>query len=150
MITYRRVLLFTTALALSFSALPAGQTPSVQQTNDAVVKRVAATIAGREQLPANQVFENVDRLKDVSAGTLLAIMDVGYAKALGVACSHCHNESNFASDEKRPKRAAREMQVMHRALNDQLKAMKNLSSDVDDRALNCNACHRGQIIPFRG
>lgn len=147
---YRRVLLFTTTLAIAFSASPAGQATPVQQANDAVVKRIAATIAGREQAPAAQVFESVDRLKDVSAGTLLNIMNIGYAKALGVACSHCHDESNFASDAKRPKRAAREMQVMHRGINDQLKAMTNLSTEVDNRAMNCNACHRGQIIPFRG
>jgi hypothetical protein len=122
----------------------------VQQANDAVVKRIAATIAGRERMPSGQVFDNVDRLKDTSAATLLDIMNIGYAKALGVTCSHCHDERNFASDDKRPKRAAREMQVMHRGINDQLKAMKNLSSEIDERALNCNACHRGQIIPFRG
>jgi hypothetical protein len=70
-----------------------------------------------------------------------------------VACSHCHNESDFGSDEKRPKKAAREMQVLHRSINDQLRGMKNLSSEAGesgDRSLNCNACHRGQIRAFRG
>ena len=146
----RTVLLSTAVLAIAFRASATGQTPSIQQGNDAVVMRVAATIAGRERQPAGQVFENVDRLKDTDAGTLLVIMNIGYAKALGVTCSYCHDENNFASDEKRPKRAAREMQVMHRAINDQLRGMKNLSSEVDDRSINCNACHRGEIKAFHG
>ena len=36
-------------------------------------------------------------------------MNYGYSRALGVSCMHCHVEQDFASDEKRPKRAAREM-----------------------------------------
>ena len=39
-------------------------------------------------------------------------MDVGYSRALGVSCTHCHDDQKFASDEKRPKRAAREMAGM--------------------------------------
>ena len=150
MTIYRTPLLLTAGLAILFRASATGQTSSIQQNNDAVVKRVAATIAGHEREPADEVFKNVDRLKDTDAGTLLVIMNIGYAKALGVACSYCHDEDDFASDDKRPKRAAREMQVMHRAINDQLRGMKNLSSEASDRSINCNACHRGEIRAFRG
>ena len=128
MTIYRTALLLAAGLAIVFRASATGQTSSIQQNNDAVVKRVAATIAGHEREPAGQVFKNVDRLKDTDAGTLLVIMNIGYAKALGVACSYCHDENDFASDVKRPKKASREMQVMHRAINDQLRGMKNLNS----------------------
>jgi hypothetical protein len=39
---------------------------------------------------------------------------------------HCHVETGFSSDEKRPKRAARQMAVMHHSINDQLRKMENL------------------------
>src|SRR5262249_46053575 len=98
-------------------------TPEIQasgppQANDDIVRRIRASIAGHEQEPAGQVFKNVRFLRNTRADTFLTIMSVGYSKALGVACSHCHDENDFASDAKRPKRAAREMQTLHRAFND--------------------------------
>jgi Photosynthetic reaction centre cytochrome C subunit len=75
-------------------------------------------------------------------------MSGGYADALGVACEYCHNVRDFSSDEKRPKRAAREMQIMHKGVNTQLRAMTELASQpADQRAINCTTCHRGRIKP---
>ena len=128
----------------------AAQTSSPQDVNDAFVRRLRADIAGREQEPAGQVFKNVRYLKDTPASTFLAIMNGGYSKALGVTCTYCHMEGDFASDEKRPKRAAREMQAMHRSFNDQLRTMQNLTRDADTRSISCITCHRGEISPFRG
>jgi hypothetical protein len=124
-----------------------GQGPTVQETNDRFVTGFSARIAGHEDEPAEKVFKNVQWLKDVPARAFLGIMDGGYSKALGVTCTHCHVESDFASDEKRPKRAAREMQVMHRDINDQLRRMQHLDLDVDKRLINCATCHRGAIDP---
>jgi hypothetical protein len=73
-------------------------------------------------------------------------MNLGYSRALGVACTHCHVEQDSSSDEKRPKRAAREMAAMHRAINDQLRKMQNLEPNPN-RAINCTTCHRGAIDP---
>src|SRR5215831_13801492 len=106
------------------------QQPSVQQINDAFVRQIAAKIAGHENEPASQVFKNVKYLAATKASTLLIIMNVGYSKALGVRCTHCHNEADFSSDEKRPKQAAREMQVMHRGINEQLGKMEHLTQPV--------------------
>ena len=105
---------------------------------------VLASIAGKEQLPSSQVYQNVTgQLANTPARTLLAIMNVGYARALGVRCTHCHVEGNFASDEKRPKRAAREMQVMHRAINQALANMENIQTPkTENRAINCATCRR--------
>jgi hypothetical protein len=125
-------------------------TSSTQSTNDETVRRIRASIAGREQEPAGQVFKNVRFLSNTRAGTFLTIMNAGYSTALGVACSHCHDETDFASDAKRPKRAAREMQTLHRAFNDGLKEMKEADSPSGDRAISCITCHRGAVKPFRG
>ena len=88
------------------------------------------------------------RGRRVGAARLLRIMNMGYSRALGVTCVHCHTETDFASDDKRPKRAAREMAVMHRAINEQLKEMKNLEAEGNARSINCNTCHRGQVSPI--
>ena len=75
-------------------------------------------------------------------------MNTGYAKALGVTCSHCHDVGDFASDDKRPKRAAREMAGMHFGINQQLLKMENLATQPPERRfINCMTCHRGQIKP---
>jgi hypothetical protein len=123
------------------------QGPTVQETNDRTVKDVMARIAGHENDPAERVFKNVQWLKGVPAGTFLEIMNRGYSKALGVTCAHCHVETDFASDEKRQKKAAREMQVMHSNINDQLRKLQHLDIDPDKRSINCAACHRGSIDP---
>jgi len=119
----------------------------VQEINDRFAREIAERIAGREGEPAENVFENVQWLKGVAAERFLRIMNRGYSRALGVACTHCHVEGDFASDEKRPKRAAREMAAMHRSINERLREMKNLDSESDRRAINCSTCHRGSVDP---
>jgi hypothetical protein len=120
---------------------------AVQHVNDQFVKTWSQRIAGHENEPAEKVFKNIQWLKNVPASTFLNIMDIGYRRALGVTCTHCHVETDFASDDKRPKRAAREMAVMHRSINDQLRKMQNLTTDSDKRSINCTFCHRGMINP---
>jgi hypothetical protein len=138
---------------------PAGSTASpaaaashdtIQAFNAAQVQAVLASIAGRENEAAGRVFQNVKLLGDVPARTLVAIMNGGYARALGVTCAHCHVVGDFASDAKRPKRAAREMAVMHRAINQQLARMEEIATPkTDNRAINCMTCHRGMVDPRR-
>jgi len=120
-----------------------------QAGNDKAYQKALESIAGHETEPAGKVFKNIllPGLKDVPARTLLNIMNMGYAKALGVSCLHCHAMGDFASDDKREKRAAREMAVMHRGINDQLRQMKNLEGEADAHVINCGTCHRGHIDP---
>ena len=120
-----------------------------QEINDRYAQRVLASVGNRKKEPADQVFKNlqIEWLKNVPAENLIDIMNYGYSRALGVSCTHCHVEADFASDEKRPKRAAREMAVMHRGVNTQLRQMKNLESPAGDRNINCFTCHRGAINP---
>ena len=126
------------------------QSASVQEINDRFVKQVSEHIAGSEDEPAERVFKNIKWLKGVPAGQFLRIMDAGYSRALGVNCSYCHDTRDFSSDNQRPKRAAREMALMHRMINGQLRQMKNLDTKTNsaDRAINCGTCHRGKINPL--
>jgi formate-dependent nitrite reductase cytochrome c552 subunit len=138
----------TPPIAPAAPAAPASNDDAlVQATNDGYVDSIRASIAGRENEPSEQVFRNVQWLKGIPAERFLRIMNGGYSRALGVTCTHCHVESDFASDEKRPKRAAREMAVMYRSINTQLKTMQNLASNEDQRAISCVMCHRGEVNP---
>ena len=122
-----------------------------QETNDRFVKEISQQIAGRENEPAEAVFENIEitTLKKVPAKRFLRIMNAGYSRALGVACTHCHVEDDFASDEKRPKQAAREMAALHKMINDQIAKMAHLEERQGPRFINCSTCHRGAIDPMR-
>ncbi len=83
---------------------------------------------------------------DLPAGRLLAAMEGGFSRALGVSCTHCHVTTQWDSDDKRPKKATRDMMKMVRAINeDYIKPMKNLE---DERAsVSCMTCHRGEPRP---
>ena len=121
-----------------------------QETNNRYVQQLSEKIAGRENEPAERVLKNIQIqwFKNVPAGRFLRIMNGGYSRALGVACTHCHVEQDFSSDDKRPKRAAREMAVMHKMINDQLGKMQNLEIKPEERFINCSTCHRGAINPM--
>jgi hypothetical protein len=126
-----------------------GATKSVQETNDAFVQKILKQIEGHEQEPAEKVFKNVQIMKAAPAARFLNIMNLGYSRALGVTCTYCHLEQDFSSDDKRPKRAAREMAAMHRGINEQLAKMENLEPNPQGHFINCSTCHRGAVDPLK-
>ena len=119
-------------------------TPAIPD-DDPEVKKLLASIAGKEKLPAGQVFKNVKLLRDIPADRFLRMMDIGYSQSLGVMCDHCHVEDRWDADEKRPKLAAREMIAFTRELNVKLGEMENI--DTSDATVNCTTCHRGYVKP---
>lgn len=123
---------------------------STQEINDAFVQQISKQIVGHEQEPSGQVFKNiqVDFLKKVPAARLLLIMNQGYSRALGVTCEHCHVKDDFSSDDKRPKRCARDMALMHFDINQRLTKMQNLAANPNGHFINCSTCHRGRIDPM--
>jgi len=136
------------ALLLLVAAAPAPpKKESVQEANDRLAAKVLKSIAGHENEPAEKVFMDIriERLKNVPAAQFINIMNYGYSHALGVTCRHCHVETDFSSDDKRPKRAAREMAAMHAAINKTLHDMKEIDDPPDERYINCSTCHRGSV-----
>lgn len=114
----------------------------------AALAKLRDQIKGREQESADKVFKNIqtESLKSAPAGRLLAVMEIGYARSLGVTCTHCHVPNKWESDERREKNAAREMSAMVMRINGEiLKSMKNLESSRP--TVNCTTCHRGQVKP---
>jgi Photosynthetic reaction centre cytochrome C subunit len=130
---------------------PGGIPPNPnQEANDQVAKAVLERIAGRENEPAEQVFKNIQSMKGMPAGRLVRVMNMGYSRALGVACTHCHFGQDYSSDEKRPKRAAREMMAMNKMINERLRSLQNLEGKPEENFVNCTTCHRGQVDPNAG
>jgi hypothetical protein len=112
-----------------------------------MVQDVLQRIAGRDTLPAREVFKNVSTsLKDVPARRFVVIMDRGYSRALGVSCAHCHVTTQWDSDEKPQKQIAREMARMDSAvIAGYLSKIQNLKSKQP--IINCTTCHRGSPKP---
>ena len=107
---------------------------------------VMEQIKGKETSPTDSVFKNIKMLKGIPAKRLLAIMNVGFSKSLGVSCGHCHNTTDFSSEEKSQKEITRQMAAMNKEINNNLlKNIKGLHSDP--AIINCTTCHRGEIKP---
>ena len=134
--------LTTTAQAQVRDSQPQG--PKFDQA--AALEDLRKFIAGKEETPAVDLFNNIQTYKAVTAGRFLRIMEFGFTVALGVDCSHCHVPGQWDSDEKPTKQIAREMTAMLNAINNEyLKKIPNLRST--NPQVNCTTCHRGQRRP---
>ena len=107
--------------------------------------KLREAIKGKEKEPAETVFKNIQTLKGVPAGRLLAIMEFGYARSLGVNCTHCHTPENWSSEDKNKKQITRDMALMQANINNQM--LKNIKNIGEKAVINCTTCHRGQVIP---
>ena len=123
------------------------QTPPATEFNQAeAIAKLREQIKGRETEPAEKVFKNIQTLKGVPAGRLLGIMEMGFARSLGVSCAHCHAPGKWEAEDKAQKQIAREMWTMMGKINSEyLKNIKNLQSATP--TVNCTTCHRGQVKP---
>src|SRR5687767_11503782 len=120
-------------------------TPALPDDENEHVRELMQAIKGKENRPAGEVFKNVKMMKDVPAARFLKIMDTGFNRALGIGCDHCHVEDRWEADEKRPKRAAREMMALVNQINDSLAQLQDI--DTSDATVNCTTCHRGYVKP---
>lgn len=126
---------------------PAASEPQAKPFDQvAALAELKAAIAGREEMPAVEVFKNIKQYRNATAGRFLRIMEYGYTVSLGVDCTHCHIPGQWDSDEKAAKQIARDMKVMLGVINDDLlKKIPNLRST--NPSVNCSTCHRGQTRP---
>jgi hypothetical protein len=112
----------------------------------AALTKLREQIKGREKELAPAVFKNIQTMKNTEAGRLLAVMEMGFARSLGVNCTHCHVPDKWESEDKTQKQAARDMSTMVSTINKELlRNIKNLKSESP--IVNCTTCHRGQITP---
>jgi len=87
---------------------------------------------------AEEQFKNIQALKGISADQLIPAMQF-ISASLGVECDFCHVREKMDSDDKKPKKIARQMITM------MLDIDKN---NFDGRLeVTCDTCHRGAAMP---
>ena len=124
------------------AATPSGSPPAYAAENEKYLAAVQASIKGKEDLPAKEVFKNVKTLGDVPAARLLRTMQ-SFTRSLGVSCTHCHVAEQWDSEDKEEKQVTRDMMGMTRAINeDYIKKIKALEKDKPN--VTCMLCHRGR------
>ena len=88
---------------------------------------------------AGKVFKNLKLLGGRKAGNLRNAM-AAFTVSLGVQCTHCHVDGDFASDAKPAKERARDM----------LRMAARANAHIGGRgAAACWTCHRGELTPPR-
>lgn len=115
---------------------------TLQTQADLNVAPPAIPLPPAEGPKAEQVYQNVQVLKDLSAAqfaTFMVSMTNWVAPKEG--CSYCHNLNNLADDSLYTKRVARRMIDMTRFING------NWETHVAQTGVTCYTCHRGQNIP---
>jgi len=121
-------------------------TPSPAFDQTAAIAKLREQIKGRENDLAPTVFKNIQTMKNTPAGRLLSVMEMGFARSLGVNCTHCHIPDKWELEDKTQKQTARDMSGMVSTINRELlKNIKNLKSPSP--IVNCTTCHRGAIKP---
>ncbi|MEK6333792.1 MAG: c-type cytochrome [Acidobacteriota bacterium] len=138
------------ALGPTIGRAQTSQDPATQTSKPfdqaAALENLRKAIAGQENKPAEEVFKNIQMLKGMPAGRLLRVMEMGFARSLGVSCTHCHVADAWDKEDKPTKQITRDMYAMVSVINnDQLKKIKNLKGP--NSIVNCTTCHRGQTKP---
>ena len=132
------VLIFASPL---IAASTSARTPAPQK--NAEISALEQEIAGKEQLPAEQVFKNIQTFKGRPAIAVLRVMEQAFVPNLGVECSYCHVEKQYDSDEKNAKKVAREMWVMRAQVQE---AARKASGNAQ-AVVTCYTCHKGKPKP---
>jgi photosynthetic reaction center cytochrome c subunit len=92
--------------------------------------------------PATTAFKNVKVLTDVNAGDFMRLQNAMTAwVSPKQGCGFCHAGTDYASDAKPAKQAARLMLAMTRHINTTFK------DHVGSGGVTCYSCHRGQPVP---
>jgi photosynthetic reaction center cytochrome c subunit len=87
---------------------------------------------------AEEQFKNIQVLKGIPADQLIPAMQFITA-SLGVDCEYCHDHQAMDSDDKKPKKIARQMMAMMFDID-----KNNFDGRLD---VTCYSCHRGAAKP---
>ena len=113
------------------------------KTHDAInVAPVALPAAAPGGGKATDVYKNVQVLTDVSAAEFMRTQQaITQWVSPAQGCDFCHTGSDYASDVKPEKLAARVMMRMVRHIN------ADWANHVAPAGVTCFSCHRGQPVP---
>jgi hypothetical protein len=87
---------------------------------------------------AEEQFKNIQALKGIPADQLIPAMQF-ISASLGVECEFCHVHEKMDSDDKKPKKIARQMIIMMLDID-----KTNFEGRLE---VTCNTCHRGAAMP---
>jgi hypothetical protein len=87
---------------------------------------------------AEESYKNIQILKGLPAERLPEVM-ASFTESLGVSCSFCHVDGDYAADSQGAKGTARKMWNMAAAIN--------RDSFGGSRVVTCWTCHRGSFKP---
>jgi hypothetical protein len=90
------------------------------------------------QKAAEEQFKNIQALKGIPAEQLIPAMQF-ISASLGVECEFCHVHEKFDSDDKKPKKIARQMITMVLDID-----KNNFEGRLE---VTCYTCHRGAAVP---
>ena len=148
------VLIATTVISSSFmhskysKPISIAFSDSLEKERLRFANEVLEAVKGKEGMHASEVFKNLKTFNEkesVKTTHFIEIMKY-WGEALGVSCTHCHNTTDWASDEKITKQIARDMYALRQTVNGQiLQKIKGLQTPIP--LINCGTCHRGKIIP---
>ena len=127
----------STGLAASMVACGSSSSrPAAPGTDDLAATGSGTSSTKRPSKPA----KNLQVLpKDMPLDEVTALMKQGVAPGLGVKCSFCHVENDFASDENPHKATARDMLRMVMEVNQTYFEGKS--------QVTCFTCHQGKEKP---
>jgi hypothetical protein len=118
-----------------FSSLAFSQSSPAE--NEQYLEEIRKQIAGREEEPAEKVFQNIEILQGKKASRLPGMMKA-LTGLLGVDCKYCHVPGHWELEEKKAKVVARQHFAMQAAI------MKQYFSD--ENKISCWTCHRGKPL----
>ncbi len=130
-----------TILLLSFALIGLVCAQNTSQEKPKTAGEEIQIPAGKENLPAEQVFQNIQILKGKPASRLPGMMKA-LNNLLGVQCSYCHVAGEWQKEDLEPKRTARRMFEM----------VANISEKHFDgrNQVTCWTCHHGSPKPSNG
>lgn len=141
------VLMLTAVTVAAASAAqdppPAAPAAPQERQKHPQIAKLEQAIAGKENLPAEEVFKNIQTFKGMPAIRVLAIMEQAFVPNLGVNCSYCHTPGQWELDDKNPKKIARNMWTMRAEWQEEARK----ASGNEKAVVTCYTCHKGQAKP---
>ena len=122
-------------------------TDTLEAERKMYIERVLSFIGSKENTRADSVFKNLKVMRGVSAKMLVSTVMYFWSQSLGVSCTHCHNTTNWASDEKPEKDIARSMVAMQSRIHREILDSLVMAYKISRPHLSCLSCHHGQAIP---
>jgi Photosynthetic reaction centre cytochrome C subunit len=150
-------LALTTFLAAMLAAAGTGTSRSIATTSAAadtvadarnrMARALLDSLGPRASMRADSVWPDLKTsLRNLPASRLIAVMNQGYGRSLGVTCTFCHVPNQYDREDSTWKQVARDMAAMAVRINQELlPAVPNLKGA--NPVVNCTTCHRGQVKP---